>query len=115
MLYISSILLVVVLLLTIAFILGRKFWKKHRVGKGDKQRNKNVYRQRDRYIKKLKLVKNEDAEETVDESAETPADATEPDEVPAEEVPTEQAPAEETESDGNAETPDENGGEEKPE
>lgn len=115
LLYISSILLVVVLLLTIAFILGRKFWKKHRVGKGDKQRNKNVYRQRDRYIKKLKLVKNEDAEETVDESAETPADATEPDEVPAEEVPTEQAPAEETESDGNAETPDENGGEEKPE
>lgn len=115
LLYISSILLVVVLLLTIAFILGRKFWKKHRVGKGDKQRNKNVYRQRDRYIKKLKLVKNEDAEETVDESAETPADASEPDEVPAEEVPTEQAPAEETESDGNAETPDENGGEEKPE
>ncbi|MDE6586347.1 MAG: hypothetical protein K2K80_06690, partial [Clostridia bacterium] len=93
-LYVSSIVLVVVLLITLVAILVRDFLKKHRVKSGKKQNDKNVYRQRDRYIKKLHLVKNEEVEEPVAEETEEPVTEDTVEE-PAEESVTE-APAEET-------------------
>lgn len=111
-LYVSSIVLVVVLLITLAAILIRDYLKKRRIKKGTKQRSKNVYRQRDRYIKKLHLVKNEEAEETVEPVTEP--DEVEPEAEPAEETVTEEPlpaddnaeePVEETEqSDGDEKT-----------
>lgn len=90
-LYISSIVLVVVLLITLVSILVTQYVKKRRKAKGTKNSEKNVYRKRDRYVKKLHLVKDElvdpeapaesaSAEEPVEESTDAPAP-----EAPAEE------------------------------
>lgn len=82
-LYVSSIILAAVLLLTLAAILIRNLIKKRIIKKGNSKRNKNVYRQRDRYIKKLHLVKNEEAD---DAQAETNEDE------PVETLPAEEEP-----------------------
>lgn len=59
-LLISSIILVVVLLFTIASIIFRELYKKRSRRVSRKAQSKNVYRQRERYIRKLGLVKTED-------------------------------------------------------
>lgn len=67
-LYISSIVLVVVLLITLVSI-GITQYIKSRRKKNSAASNKNVYRKRDRYIRKLHLVKNEETEvETSDDN-----------------------------------------------
>lgn len=117
-LYISSIVLVVVLLITLASILITQHVKKKRKIKGAKNSEKNVYRKRDRYVKKLHLVKDElvdpekdgttgneaePAEDAAEDVTDTPAGA------PAEETaeptePTEAAePAEENPDGDNKE------------
>ncbi|MDE5667492.1 MAG: hypothetical protein K2I29_04565, partial [Clostridia bacterium] len=88
-LYISSIVLVVVLLITLVSILITQYVKKRRKAKGTKNSEKNVYRKRDRYVKKLHLVKDELVEpeapaEEPEEPVEEPTDAPAP-EAPAEE------------------------------
>lgn len=91
MLYIASIILVVVLLITLISLLVRKLIKVLRKNNSAKTNSKNAYRQRDRYIKKLRIVK--------EEVEEVPATETTPDEAPEEETenaPEEEAPAEET-------------------
>lgn len=110
-LYVSSIILVAVLLLTLAAMLLRSYLKKHGVKKSKKNLGKNNYRQRERYVRKLHLVKNEEAE---DETAATP-EATEATEVPEETTetaePVEKAPeateeaTEPVEENGAAEEP----------
>lgn len=65
-LYISSIVLVVVLLVTLISIGVTQLIKNMRKKNGVKNSNKNAYRKRDRYIKKLHLVKNADEVESVD-------------------------------------------------
>ncbi len=59
-LYVSSIILVVILLITLISLLTRMLVKKYYKKSADDKKSKNVYRQRDRYIKKLHLVKNEE-------------------------------------------------------
>ncbi len=91
-LYISSIVLVVVLLITLVSILITQYVRKKLKTSGKKCNDKNAYRKRDRYVKKLHLVKDEIVEPEV---------SGEPTEAPAEEVtPVEnevtEAPAEET-------------------
>ncbi len=124
-LYISSIILVVVLLITLVAILTRDYLKKHRVTRSDRAKNKNVYRQRDRYIKKLHLVKTEEAEDASETTAdEQPAEdvseevETQPEETVENAEESVEAPAEESvnepaEEAGEEETPAE--GEDKPE
>ncbi len=103
-LYISSIVLVVVLLVTLISILVTQYIRKRRKAKGAKNSGKNVYRKRDRYVKKLHLVKDEIVEP---ENGEAPSEEPTPAENEATEAPAEQ-PAEETTE--NSENPD---GEEK--
>lgn len=67
-LLISSIILVVVLLITLLSILIRDIVKRIRLKKGVKLQSKNAYKKRERYIKRLHLVRNEDAVETPDEA-----------------------------------------------
>ena len=124
-LYISSILLVVALLITLVGLLLREFLKKNRRKNGDKAMQKNNYRQRKRYIRKLHLTENEvepeDSEEAEPEQEEAEPEqeeATVEEETPAEETTEEateevtEAPAEEETSeeatDGENQTPDEN-------
>ncbi|MDE6667574.1 MAG: hypothetical protein K2K38_04410, partial [Clostridia bacterium] len=94
-LYISSIVLVVVLLITLVSILVTQYIKKRKKTSGPKNSNKNVYRKRDRYVKKLHLVKDEMVEPENAESdvTEVPAE----DVTPAENEVTE-APVEESEA-----------------
>ncbi len=108
-LYISSIVLVVVLLITLVSILITQYIKKRRKAKGVKNSNKNVYRKRDRYVKKLHLVKDEvvepETEGTTDvPEAEIPAEEPTPVDNEATEVPAEEPAPEET----TEETSDEN-------
>ena len=77
-LYISSIVLVVVLLITLISILVTQYIRKRKKAKGPKNSEKNAYRKRDRYVKKLHLVKDEAVEPENGEST--------VEEVPAEEV-----------------------------
>lgn len=101
-LLISSIVLVVVLLFALVAILVRGLWKKLSPKRKQKDLKKNNYKQRERYIRKLGLVKNEDVEnesgEAVqdaqpedvqepagsEETAEEASDAAEADETPEE-------------------------------
>ena len=89
-LYISSIVLVVVLLITLVSILVTQHIKNKRKASGAKNSNKNVYRKRDRYVKKLHLVKDELIEPESDGAATSPAE----DVTPTDE--TTDAPAEES-------------------
>lgn len=118
-LYAASILLLVALLITLISIVARKIYKKMRPAIGNKKLKKNNYRQRERYIRKLHLVR----EETVDEPAAEPEEeskteetpeqqpeevkeqpAAEPDNTPSEEAAEpEEKPAEEPEKDGGEE------------
>lgn len=93
-LYISSIVLVVVLLITLVSILVTQYIRKKRKASGAKNSNKNVYRKRDRYVKKLHLVKDELVEPENDKAAE-----------PAEEVPEEEVTAENEVTEAPAEEP----------
>lgn len=95
------------LLATLAAILIKDMLKKKRASKGSKQRNKNVYRQRDRYIKKLHLVKNEEEPET-----EQPAENSD---VPAEQPLTDTTVEESTEQTENVEPAQEDAPSEQPE
>lgn len=104
-LLISSIILVVVLLITMLSILIRDIVKKLRRKRGVKAQNKNVYKKRDRYIKRLHLVRNEETpaeEETPVE--EVPAEEPSEEETPAEETPAEEPSVEETPAENNTET-----------
>lgn len=111
-LYISSIVLVVVLLITLVSILVTQYVRKKRKANGAKNSNKNVYRKRDRYVKKLHLVKDELVEPendgTVEPAEEVPAEEVTPVENEVTELPAEE-PAETVES-----TPEEDSSEEKP-
>ncbi len=113
-LLITSIILVVVLLFAMIAILVRQLWKKYGKKRESKNLQKNNYKKRERYMRKLKLVKTApvEEEEPVTPAEETPAEATEPVEEPTEtpaeepaEKPAEapaEVPAEET-----TETPEE--------
>lgn len=94
-LYVSSIVLVVALLITLVSLLLREFFKKNKHKKSEKALQKNNYRQRKRYIRKLHLTEN--SEEPEDNANDEPV----------EEQPTEEAPAEQP-ADGDGETPDGN-------
>ncbi len=63
-LYISSIILVVALLLTLVSLLARDFIKKYRLKHGSKTSSKNNLRQRERYIRKLGLARTAETTET---------------------------------------------------
>lgn len=106
-LLITSIILVVVLLFALCAIVVRGLWKKYAKVRNNKNIKKNNYKQRERYIRKLKLVKPAPVEEPAEEPAEaTETSAEEANEEPAEEV-TEvpaEAPAEEA-TEAPAETP----------
>lgn len=125
-LYVSSIVLVAVLLITLVSLLVRMLVKKYYKKKTDDKKSKNVYRQRDRYIKKLHLVKNEEeapAKENAEETEVAPQNAEETGEEPAEEVTETEETIEETTAEENTEateevteteeTPSEDNGEEK--
>ncbi len=89
----SSIILVVALLITMISLLIRSIVKKHRRKRSTKAQSKNMYRKRERYIKRLHLERNE---ESTDDSSES----TDAKEVPAEETTesaTEENAVEETE------------------
>ena len=62
-LYISSIILVVALLITLISLLVRDFLRRRKITAAGNANAKNNYRQRERYIKKLHLVKNDEAED----------------------------------------------------
>lgn len=70
-LYIASIILVVALLITLVSLLLRDVLKKRRRTKSEKSMQKNNYRQRKRYIRKLHLVENEDATDGETDAEET--------------------------------------------
>lgn len=97
-LLVSSIVLVVALLFTLLSLLVRDVIKRIRRKRGVKAQNKNMYRKRERYIKRLHLVKNEE------ESAEAPSDV---EETPAETPSVEEVPAEVTEEPADGETAEE--------
>lgn len=105
-LLITSIILVVVLLFALLAILARGLWKKIAKTRGQKNIQKNNYKQRERYIRKLKLVKTAPVEETEEQPAEEPTEepAEEPEEEPAEQ-PTEE-PAEEPDQPADDENKD---------
>lgn len=97
-LIITSIILVVALLFALVSILVRDLIKKLHKKQGVKSQSKNMYRKRERYIKKLHLVKNEEespVEETSapEETATETPDGEAPSEEPKEEIPA--APSEE--------------------
>ena len=108
-LLITSIVLVVVLLFVLVAMLVRYLWKDISKRRGQKQIQKNNYKQRERYIRKLGLIKTarveeedtvvpaEEAEATSTE--ETPAEETSAEEAPVEEAPVEDAPAEDDKKD----------------
>ncbi len=107
MLYISSIILVVALIITLISLGVAKLVKKRGRRKAAKQYSKNNYRQRQRYIRKLNLVANENVEEKDGETeGVTPEEAT-PEEASSEgesEGTTEES-AEEAVEETSAETP----------
>ena len=100
-LLITSIILTVVILFALCAIIVRDLLKRHRARTARKSQEKNNYKQRERYIRKLGLVKAAEVEETP-APAETPAEETEvapeaPAEAPAEEAPEASAAEEVTE------------------
>ena len=107
-LLITSIILVVVLIFALLAILIRGLWKKYAPARARKDVQKNNYKKRERYIRRLGLTKNEEPEEEpASPDGEEPADSEAPaEEVPAEEPPVEETPAEEAPA---AETPAEDG------
>lgn len=104
-LLITSIVLVVVLLFVLIAMLVRFLWKKYSKKRGQKDMQKNNYKQRERYIRKLGLVKAE----PVEEEPEAPSTDEAEDEAPAEEPETEaveeETPAEEATEETATETP----------
>ena len=97
-LLITSIIFAVVMLFALAAVLVRFIWKKYSVKRNKKKLQKNNYKQRERYIRKLGLVKAapiEEEPEATETPAEESAEETSVEETPAEEVPAEEAPAEE--------------------
>ncbi|MDE7083568.1 MAG: hypothetical protein K2O89_07720 [Clostridia bacterium] len=108
-LYISSIVLVVVLLITLISILVTQYVRKLRKAKGAKNSNKNVYRKRDRYVKKLHLVKDEIVEPETSDNGEVPAETVPEAEPEVTELPEETT---ETTSDETTEATEENSSDE---
>lgn len=70
-LYVASIILVVALLITLVSLLTRDLLKKARSKKNGKTLQKNNYKQRKRYIKKLHLVENDIDDVEADEAQST--------------------------------------------
>lgn len=97
-LYVSSIILVAVLLLTLAAMLLRSYLKKHNLKNAKNKLGKNKYRQRDRYVRKLHLVKNEEAEDTTETAEATEEGTTETVETVEEVTETEEVTQEVTET-----------------
>ncbi len=106
-LLITSIIIVAVLLFVLCAIFVRYLWKRYSKKRGDKQRDKNNYKRRQRYMRRLGLVKTTTEEEP--EEAEKPAEG----EKPAEEKPAEEAEPAESEKPAEEEKPAE-GAEETP-
>lgn len=113
-LQLASILLVVALILVLLALLLRNLWKKVRRNRPSKSQEKNMYKKRNRYIKKLHLEAGDEVEEVdapkADESepeAETEA-TDEPDEPsePEESAPEASDSADESESSESTETPE---------
>lgn len=71
-LYISSIVLVAVLIATLISIFVTQYIKNKKKKTNAKNSEKNVYRKRDRYVRKLRLTKNEEEPDEVGDNAETP-------------------------------------------
>lgn len=71
----SSIVLVIVLVITMLSLLIRYLVKRNRRRRGSKAQNKNMYRKRERYIKRLHLVRNDGADETATDSPAGETDA----------------------------------------
>ena len=95
-LLITSIILFVVLVFVLVAMLIRYLWKNSSKKRSQKQIQKNNYKQRERYIRKLGLVKAAPVEEAEEPATETPSTETTPVEAaPVEETPVEEAPAEE--------------------
>ena len=94
-LLITSIVLVVVLLFALVAILVRYLWKDISKKRAQKQMQKNNYKQRERYIRKLGLVKTASVEEDIEEVPAANDEASSNEETPAEEAPTEETPVEE--------------------
>lgn len=94
-LYIASIVLVIVLLITLVSILLRKYVKQARVQRETKNASKNVYRKRDRYVKKLHLIKDEmvEPENGKNDAEEVPAEEVTPVENEVTEIPEEVEPS----------------------
>ena len=124
-LYVSSIILVVILLITLISLLTRMLVKKYYKKSADDKKSKNVYRQRDRYIKKLHLVKNEeevsgDGEDSETETTSQPEEVTETvenaeveNQQPAETVEETEVVETEVTEEVTEETPSEDNGEDK--
>lgn len=91
-LLITSIVLFAVLIFVLIAMLIRYLWKGYSKKHGQKQIQKNNYKTRERYIRKLGLIKAAPVEE---EETEAPAEETPIEETPVEEVPAEEAPVEE--------------------
>lgn len=107
-LLITSIVLVVVLLFVLVAILVRYLWKDISKKRGQKQIKKNNYKQRERYMRKLGLVKTAPVEEEVEtpveepvapSTEEAPTEETTVEELPEEEIPAEDTPAEDDKKD----------------
>lgn len=95
-LLITSIILFAVLVFVLLAILVRHLWKNVSKKRAQKQMKKNNYKQRERYIRKLGLVKAAPAEEATPSTEEDPVEEAPAEEAPVEETPVEEAPAEET-------------------
>lgn len=94
-LYAASILLLVAMLITLLSIIARKLYKYLLPKFGSKKRKQNNYKKRERYMRKLHLVKEEPIED------EEPDQAAAPEEEPVKEEssePVEEAPAEPAEA-----------------
>lgn len=115
-LYIASIVLVVALLVTLVSLLLRDLLKKKRRTKNEKSLQKNNYRQRKRYIRKLHLVENEDTDgdapvaDEAESTDENVADEAVENEV-IEEAPAEEVSEDVTEATDTDDNTDDNGGE----
>lgn len=114
-LYVASIILVVALLITLMSLLLRDVLKKNRRAKSEKSLQKNNYRQRKRYIRKLHLVENEETEDGESGEENTaPATETAEENVEITEETVEEVPAEDNATDSVTEEPtdgDADGGE----
>ena len=104
-LLITSIILFAVIIFVLIALLVKNLWKNFSKKRAQKHMQKNNYKQRERYIRKLGLVKTAPVDEDAAEPSESeeapsteeaPVEEAKPEETPAEETPAEEAKPEET-------------------